>query len=66
MFVNCCLRYRTYLEEGENSSLGQPGGEGECESVETEGEGLTGLVLLTAANLHQSGQLQVTDSEGGS
>ena len=41
-----------YLEEGENCSLTEPGGDTEGENVETEGDGLTGLVLLTAANFH--------------
>ena len=44
-----------YLEEGENACLSQPGCEAECDGVETEGEGLTGLVLLTPGHT-QPGQ----------
>ena len=40
-----------YLEEGENCSLTEPGGQTESESVETEGDCLRGLVLLTAGHL---------------
>ena len=41
----------SYLEEGENCSLTEPGCETESGSVETEGYCLRGLVLLTAGHL---------------
>ena len=40
-----------YLEEGQDCPLTEPGGETESESVETEGDCLAGLVLLTAGHL---------------
>ena len=43
-----------YLEEGENCSLTEPGGDTEGENVETEGDGLTGLVLLAVGHLQEA------------
>ena len=40
-----------YLEEGENSQLAKPRGETQSGSVETEGDGLAGLILLTEGHL---------------